>query len=154
MASWAVTVNDVNHSSSTVPDNCIILGMNATIPWNNPHNLISRETEFLFDRIKFTVLIPVLFLVGFPANCINMAVFFQQGLKERINLCLFSLALIDLACLIVVIVFYAERIYTQFTNSEDRVGAVCRYLTDNNMGGLFGFGYGPMLLSTIISTER
>ena len=117
--------------------------MNVTIPWNNPENMISRETEFLFDRIKATVLIPVLFLIGFPANCINMAVFFKQGLKERISLCLFSRALLDLACLIVVIVFYAERIYTQFTNSEDRIGAVYRYLTDNNMGGLFGLATGP-----------
>ena len=143
---WTAVPDDVN--------NCVILDMNVTIPWNNPENLISRETEFLFDRIKFIVLIPVLFLIGFPANCINMAVFYKQGLKERINLCLFSLALIDLACLIVVIVFYAERIYIQFTNSEDRIGAVYRYLIDNNMGGLFGFGYGPILLSAIISTER
>ena len=143
---WTAVPDDVN--------NCVILDMNVTIPWNNPENLISRETEFLFDRIMFTVLIPVLFLIGFPANCINMAVFYKQGLKERINLCLFSLALIDLACLIVVIVFYAERIYIQFTNSEDRIGAVYRYLIDNNMGGLFGFGYGPILLSAIISTER
>ena len=143
---WTAVPDDVN--------NCVILDMNVTIPWNNPENLISRETEFLFDRIKFIVLIPVLFLIGFPANCINMAVFYKQGLKERINLCLFSLALIDLACLIVVIVFYAERIYLQFTNSEDRIGAVYRYLIDNNMGGLFGVAYGPMFLSAIISTER
>ena len=151
---WTAVPDDVNRSASSVADNCVIFDVNATIPWNNPHNLISRETEFLFDRIKFTILIPALFLIGFPANWINMAVFFKQGLKERINFCLFSLALIDLACLIVVIVFYAERIYLQFTYSEDRIGAVYRYLIDNNMGGLFGVAYGPMFLSAIISTER
>ena len=90
------TVDNVSLSASSAPENCIILGMNTTIPWNNPNNLISLEAKQLFDRIKASVLIPVLFLIGFPANCINMAVFFKQGLKERINLCLFSLALVDL----------------------------------------------------------
>ena len=72
----------INKSVNSIPENCIIVGINATDPQNNPHNLISLETEQLFDRIKATVIIPVLFLIGFPANCINMAVFFKQGLKE------------------------------------------------------------------------
>ena len=153
MASWAVTVNDVNHSSSTVPDNCIILGMNATIPWNNPHNLISLEVEQLFYRIKAGIIIPVLFLVGFPTNCINMAVFLKQGLKERINLCLFSLALIDLIYLSAVFVFYAEQICSQFTDGE-RYGPVYRYMVHNRITTLFGFGYMDMLLVALVSTER
>ena len=127
--------------------------MNTTIPWNNPNNLISLQTEQLFDRIKATVLIPVLFLIGFPANCINMAVFFKQGLKERINLCLFSLALIDLTSLTLTFVSYGERLYTQFTDGEP-IGAVYRYAVNNNLIGLFGIGYGIMFLSVIISTER
>ena len=147
---WTV---DVSQSASSVPQNCIILGMNATIPWNNPNNLISLEAEFLFDRIKATVLIPVLFLIGFPANCVNMAVFFKQGLKERINLCLFSLALVDIMALTVVFTLHAERIYTQFTDGK-RIGAVHRYVVNNNLIGMFGFAYGIMFLSVIISTER
>ena len=127
--------------------------MNTTIPWNNPNNLISLETEQLFDRIKATVLIPVLFLIGFPANCINMAVFFKQGLKERINLCLFSLALVDIMALTAVFSFHAERIYTQFTDGK-RIGVVYRYAVNSNLIGLFGIGYGMMFLSVIISTER
>ena len=147
------TVDAVNQSTSSVPENCIILGVNTTIPWDNPNNLISLEAEYLFDRIKCTILTPILFFVGFPANCINMAVFFKQGLKERINLCLFSLALIDLFCSTVVFSFYAERIYTQFTDGE-RMSAVYRYVVDNNVIGLNGFAYGTMFLSAIISTER
>ena len=147
------TVDDLNQSTNNVPENCIILSMNSTIPWDNPHNLIRRETEFLFDKIKSSVIIPILFLIGFPANCINMAVFFKQGLKERINLCLFSLALVDLICLTVVFVFHAERIYTRFTDG-DRFGAFYRYMMNNNVIGLYGFIYGTMFLSTIISTER
>ena len=146
-------MDDVNKSASSVPQNCIILGMNTTIPWNNPNNLISLETEQLFDRIKATVLIPVLFLIGFPANCINMAVFFKQGLKERINLCLFSLALVDIMSLTLTFASYAERLYTQFTSGE-RIGLFHRYMVNNNIIGLFGIVYAPMFLSAVISTER
>ena len=146
------TTGAVNQSANSVPQDCIILGMNATIPWNNPNNLISLETEQLFDRIKATVLIPILFLIGFPANCINMAVFFKQGLKDRINLCLFSLALTDIITLTVVFTLYAERLYTQFTDGE-RIGVVYRCAV-NILIGLFGIGYGMMFLSVIISTER
>ena len=143
---------DVSQSASSVPDNCIIFGMNTTIPWNNPNNLISLEAELLFDRIKATVFIPVLFLIGFPANCINMAVFFKQGLKDRINLCLFSLALVDLLDLTIIFAVNADKLYS-FT-SKDRIGPVYRYVVNNNVIGLYGFLYGPMFLSVIISTER
>ena len=152
-ATFPPTVDDVNQSVSGVPDSCITLALNATIPWDNPHNLVSMETERLFDRIKSAIIIPALFLVGFPANCINMAVFFRQGLSERINFCLFSLALVDLICLTEIFMIYAERIYTQFTDGE-RMGPVHRYMVDNNVVGLYGFLYGSMFLYAIISVER
>ena len=146
-------VNDVNQSASAPGHDCIILGMNATIPWSNPDNLISLEVEYLFDKIKATIIIPVLFLVGFPANCINMVVFFKQGLKERINMCLFSLALVDLVYLSSIFVFYAERIYTQFTDGE-RYGPVHQYMVYNHVIVLFGFGYVHLVLVAIVSIER
>jgi len=147
---WTV---DVNQSASNVPHSCVILPMNVTVPWNNPNNIITFEAQNLFERIKATVIAPILFLIGFPANCINMAVFYKQGLKERINMCLFSLALIDIITLTMVFTFHAERIYTQFTSGE-RIGVVYRFAVNNNLIGLFGFAYGMMFLSAIISTER
>ena len=146
------TVDNVSQSANSVPENCIILGINTTIPWDNPNNLISREAEFLFHRIKTTILIPVLFLIGFPANCINMAVFFKQGLKERINLCLFSLALLDLLSLTGVLAFHADKLFS-FAD-EERNGAVARFVVNNNVIGLYGIAYGSTFLSVIISTER
>ena len=146
------TVDNVSLSASSVPENCIILAMNTTIPWNNPNNLISLEAKQLFDRIKASVLIPVLFLIGFPANCINMAVFFKQGLKERINLCLFSLALVDLLSLTGALAFHADKLFS-FAD-EERIGAVARFVVNNNVIGLYGIVYGSTFLSVIISTER
>ena len=68
-------------------------------------------------------------------------------------MCLFSLALIDIITLTMVFTFHAERIYTQFTSGE-RIGVVYRFAVNNNLIGLFGFAYGMMFLSAIISTER
>ena len=146
-------VNDVNQSASAPGHDCIILGMNATIPWSNPDNLISLEVEYLFDKIKATIIIPVLFLIGLPANCINMVVFFKQGLKERINMCLFSLALVDLIYLSSIFVLYAERIYTQFTDDK-RYGPVLNYMVSNRILTLFGFGYVHLFLVALVATER
>nr|KAG5688573.1 hypothetical protein BaRGS_002788 [Batillaria attramentaria] len=41
------------------------------------------------------VLNPILLLVGVPANIISCLVFYKQGLRDRMNLCLFVLALVD-----------------------------------------------------------
>ena len=147
------TADNVSQSLSSIPDNCIVLGVNATIPWDHPGNLISQETEHLIDRLKATVFIPILYLAGTPANLVNALVFFRQGLKARINMCLFSLALVDLIYLNVLFAIYAERIYTQFTDGE-KIGPAYRYIVNNNVAGLVGFGNGPALLCAIIATER
>ena len=147
----AWTTLHTNQSMNGIPKNCIILGMNATIPWDSPRNLISRETELLVRRLQTAIFIPILYVVGIPANVINMAVFFRQGLSKRINMCLFSLALLDLISLTVIFSFYAERI---FTIDGEKYWPAYGYMVNNNVIGLIGFGNGSVLLSAIISTER
>ncbi|KAK7494092.1 hypothetical protein BaRGS_00014565, partial [Batillaria attramentaria] len=60
-----------------------------------PIDPITLETQQLVSKFH-TVLLIILVLIAIPANCINMVAFFRQGLKERINLCLFILSLDDL----------------------------------------------------------
>ncbi|KAK7506113.1 hypothetical protein BaRGS_00002835 [Batillaria attramentaria] len=134
-------------------DRCIVFDVNTTVPWNNPNNLISSETEYLINRITTAVLIPILFLIGLPANCLNMLVFYRQGLKDRIILCLFSLSFVDLIYITFLFLMYAERTYSQFTTGE-RYGTVFRFLMNQNVVGLYGFGYASMFLSATISCER
>nr|KAG5688562.1 hypothetical protein BaRGS_002777 [Batillaria attramentaria] len=50
------------------------------------------------------VLSPILFLVGVPTNIISCLVFYKQGLRDRMNLCLFVLALVDTVYLVSVFV--------------------------------------------------
>ena len=97
---------------------CLILQFHEFIPWNNPDNILSFEAEDLVHMLKDLVFLPILFLIGGPANVINMAVFYKQGLKERINVCLFALSLADGLYLINNMVMYGEQIYLRFTTKE------------------------------------
>ena len=54
-------------------------------------NIVNAEVESVARRLKDSMLF-LLFLIGGPANVINLAVFYKQGLKERVNLCLFALS--------------------------------------------------------------
>ena len=56
------------------------------------------------------MVVPILFLIGGPANVLNMAVFYKQGLKERINVCLFALSLSDFLFVLQTFVLYIESV--------------------------------------------
>ena len=81
--------------NNSILEGCKTLQFDGFVPWDNPDNLVSLEVEAFAERLKGAIVLPILFLIGGPANVINMAVFSKQGLKERINLCLFALSLAD-----------------------------------------------------------
>ena len=93
---------------TSAPPGCLVLQYKDFLPWDNPTNVISAKTEDLVRRWKNALVLPVLFLIGGPANVINMAVFYKQGLKERINVCLFALSLADFLYLLQVFILYSE----------------------------------------------
>nr|KAG5712282.1 hypothetical protein BaRGS_023861 [Batillaria attramentaria] len=59
---------------------------------------------FLFN----TFFIPIFCLVGIFGNILCAIVFYRQGLRDRINLCLFSLAVVDGALVTVILHLHAE----------------------------------------------
>ena len=59
-------------------------------------------------------LLPAMSLLGVVANTLNVAVFFRQGLRERVNVCLFSLALADLVVCTLYFLLYGYGVVTQF----------------------------------------
>ena len=59
-------------------------------------------------------LVPVVSLLGVVGNALNVAVFFRQGLRERVNVCLFSLALADLVVCTLYFLLYVYGVVTQF----------------------------------------
>ncbi|XP_025086792.1 uncharacterized protein LOC112559673 [Pomacea canaliculata] len=94
--------------------------VDAFQPWNDPHNVISFQTYLLIVTVTNTVVYPSLFLVGFPTNVVSGVVFWKQGLKDRMNLCLFVLAVVDTAYLTVLMAQAASSFVT-FVN--DAIGS-------------------------------
>nr|KAG5686966.1 hypothetical protein BaRGS_022967 [Batillaria attramentaria] len=72
-----------------IPDGCVLPPFLGFLPWDNPDNLISHDTEDLLEKAVSLVALPLLFLVSTPGNVLNMIVFYRHGLRDRINLCLF-----------------------------------------------------------------
>ncbi|KAL8623536.1 hypothetical protein ACOMHN_051146 [Nucella lapillus] len=142
-----------NQSTHSIAAHCRIIDNNTRIPWNHPGNVVSWQTEELFYKVCSGLLIPLFFIFGTPANVLNMVVFYKQGLKERINFCLFFLALVDILHLTPLFIFQVEHINSWFTG-ELRNGEIYRFMRNNNLLGFYGFGYGSMLLAAVISTER
>ena len=106
-------------ANSTLSSACPVLQFHSDfLPWDNPDNILSAQTEDFVRRLRDFVVLPTLFLIGGPANVINMAVFYKQGLKERINVCLFSLSLSDGLYLLYNIVLYGEKLGLQFNTRE------------------------------------
>ena len=115
------TLNATSTRNNSILEGCKPLHFDGFVPWDNPDNLVSLEVEAFAERLKGAIVLPLLFLIGGPANVINMAVFYKQGLRERINLCLFALSLADEVYLIQCMFFNGERIHRQFTTSERSV---------------------------------
>ncbi|KAL8597756.1 hypothetical protein ACOMHN_001714 [Nucella lapillus] len=143
----------LNVTSKTEPSQCLVLNTNAASTLDNPDSVVSTETEDLVRRMRDIVILPILFLIGGPANVINMAVFLKQGLKERINVCLFSLSLADFLYLLFNMVMYGERIEMQFT-TEEKYGPIARFMSNHNMLGFYGFTWVSEIISAIIASER
>ncbi|XP_025097629.1 rhodopsin, GQ-coupled-like [Pomacea canaliculata] len=75
-------------------------GPEPLIPWNNPYDPINYHAFQQFNLISQCVIKPLFLLPGIPSNVVNCLVFWRQGLRDRINLCLFCLALADLLYLL------------------------------------------------------
>ncbi|XP_076464815.1 uncharacterized protein LOC143296669 [Babylonia areolata] len=148
------THGELTASNLSLPDGCVdvILIDSEHLPSKSHHDIVSSETETILRRVKDCVL-AIMFLIGGPGNVINMAVFYKQSLKDRVNLCLFALALADVIHLIMSMLHHGEQLYLQLTTKE-KFGPVDTFLTNNNLLGLMGFSYVSYILSAIIATER
>ncbi|KAK7502391.1 hypothetical protein BaRGS_00006344 [Batillaria attramentaria] len=137
----------------TLPEGCVVLQFEDFIPWDNEDNLISAEFEQFFHRVVTGWVLPMIFLIGGPTNVMNMVVFYKLGLKERINVCLFSLSLADELYMIRNMLLDGERIYTQFTTGN-RDGPLAQFVINNNLIGFVGFTWVSQIISAIIASER
>ncbi len=84
-------------------------------------------------------LVPVVSLLGVVGNALNVAVFFRQGLREQVNVCLFSLALADLVVCTLYFLLYGHLLYRQFQILADpqevRFSALITFFNTKLIGG-------------------
>ena len=151
-----VTTSSVLQQNVTVnrsaPEGCSVLRLEEMefLPWDNPDNVVSAEVEDIARRLKTLIFLPILFLIGCPANVINMAVFYKQGLKERVNLCLFALSLADGLYMVESMFLSGEQLFT----TKETYGPLSRFMFNNNLVGFFGLAWVSQVISAIIASDR
>ncbi|XP_076454849.1 uncharacterized protein LOC143289687 [Babylonia areolata] len=118
-------------------------------PWDNPDSIVDAKFE-VYTRKAKNSLFSFLFLLGGPANVINMAVFYKQGLKDRVNLCLFALALADELYISTSIIIHGEHITVPLGD----YGPVAIFMTRYNFTFLLGAVFASYTISAVIACER
>lgn len=92
-------------------------------------------------------------VIGIPTNIINCLVFWRQGIGERMNLCLFSLALVDFLYLTIVFTGYPISSLIRFHDKQ--LGD--RYLVESLstlMSVLYGLRATSGFVGVVIAVER
>ncbi|XP_076450092.1 uncharacterized protein LOC143286416 [Babylonia areolata] len=128
----------------------------AFLPWDNPHNVISLQTFLTFEEVMTCYVSSGLFLMGAPTNVLNCLVFFRQGLRDRMNLCLFCLALVDL-CYVTFFYLVVSHCLVGRLYPGDEVATTqwWKYFTRKYFTGVYrGFLYSSGCLTALISAER
>ncbi|KAL8576956.1 hypothetical protein ACOMHN_024232 [Nucella lapillus] len=93
-----------------------------------------------------------LFYIGAPLNLLNMIVFFRQGLRDRMNLCLFSLAFVDL---MFVTSKFIMASYCLVSERNMVLRLMWKFTVWKNFPNfVYGFMYSSGCLTMIIAVER
>ena len=122
------------------------------IPWNNPHNIISVETFLFFEKVVTCGVNLVMFSIGVPTNLLNCLVFYRQGLRDRMNLCLFSLALVDM---LYATFLYLVSSYCLVGQLFPEAGEWWKFHARKYFAGLYmGFLASSGCLTMVIAVER
>ncbi|XP_076448626.1 uncharacterized protein LOC143285253 [Babylonia areolata] len=120
--------------------------------WDNPENLMDYETSHVMETVINVVFLTAVVIVGVIGNVVNMLVFAKQGLQDRINVCLFSLALADCGYVIALFIY---RSYSLLAFLSTEVGAYWKIRSLNTIFGVFwGFSAVSNLLTLLVSVER
>ncbi|XP_025082575.1 uncharacterized protein LOC112557110 [Pomacea canaliculata] len=87
------------------PVNLVLLLLPSAMSSTSPRDLMSYNDYLTMLSVFNCVLKPVIIAVGVPTNVISCVVFWRQGLRSRMNVCLLALVLVDLCFLLVAMAF-------------------------------------------------
>ena len=148
------TLAPANNSALYVPPGCVLRQFVKYIPWNNDDNIVPKRVEVIVRFVFNALVLPVLLLICVPTNITNMIVFYKQGLKERINTCLFALSLADLMFVVSAYGTDCDRIYMFLVGRGAEVGAASIFFYRSNLIGFYGFVTASQVVSSVIALER
>lgn len=114
---------------------------------------VSREGREVVEAVFYAGLSTLVCIIGIPTNLINIFVFWHQGLKDRMNLCLFALALVDCVYLLCEFIMYPVGSFIIFYDS-----ALGNEYQTKFIAALFGvsstFRSTSRFIGVIIAVER
>ncbi|PVD32655.1 hypothetical protein C0Q70_08100 [Pomacea canaliculata] len=116
------------------------------------YDIVSRQALEFIQQLKGVVFIPLISMFGAASICLSLVVFYKHGLSSRINLCLFALELVNLINITYLFVLNVDSLNMPFDTVLE--GPVYEFLVNNNLTGLFGFGYAAVFLSALVACER
>ena len=148
------TLAPANTSALCVPAGCVLRQFVKYIPWNNEGNIVPKRVEVIVRFVFNALVLPVLLLICVPTNITNMIVFYKQGLKERINTCLFALSLADLMFVVSAYGTDCDRIYMFLMGRGAEVDAAYIFFYRSNLIGFYGFVTVSQVVSSVIALER
>ena len=138
----------INHADHQCP---VVLKELST---DHPDSFITLETALLTMKIVCGALMPLLAFSGLFLNVVNMLVFWNQGLRQRINFLLFCLACADFVLLIHLTMISVDIFFTLFKGPFHTIGPVQETMANKHISFLYGFVYESGFISTMIALER
>lgn len=134
-------------------DGCVRNSLRLLMPWKFLDSLTPLVVEGWFSASIQGIVLPILFLISAPTNIINMVVFYKQGLKERINFCLFWRSFADLVHMTWTYCAFAETLYLKILEGNIN-GVLIQFFSKSKLLVLIGFCWVSAITTTIISGER
>ncbi|PVD22395.1 hypothetical protein C0Q70_18206 [Pomacea canaliculata] len=149
LAQHVLTAQNTSHSwdAAPSPQGCI-----SMVTADYPDDPISQAVEHWISKGKGAIILPVLFLLGTVGICLSLTSFYRQGLKHRINLCLFSLEFIHLLNIAFLFLLNIDSVFLPLDSGV--YGPVYQFLVNHRLLGMLGFMYGAMYLTAVASCER
>ncbi|KAK7116346.1 hypothetical protein V1264_002040 [Littorina saxatilis] len=103
-----ISISDDNATTSE----CVRLSLSSLKICSQRDTVMSQASRAWMEDVMYIGLLPLLAVVGVLTNVINCVVFNAQGLKDRVNMCLFCLCLADIVFLSTVSIRFMNKTLT------------------------------------------
>nr|KAG5696061.1 hypothetical protein BaRGS_017173 [Batillaria attramentaria] len=117
-------------------------------------SIVSWRTADIVTRVTLVVS-AVVVVQGLVGNVINMVIFRRMGLKERVNICLFWLALADFMSLVLHAMLYGHHTIQVLQGAPRLVnGEWMKIVFNYKLLTISGFRYVSFFMWALVATER